>query len=151
VNVARDEVLAIYDEPDNSSDSAGTTSYCDPESRSRKLPPIPDGRGVGGEGGTTKSNKSSGVTSDELQSDSGVFLSIGSSEAEVASYSGLSSTTREPLPPPQVYHELTKPDYYNVNGADNAMNSDDVICEKPQSDSGIVSNDRSWSEGETAV
>jgi len=125
-NAARDQVLkemneaTVYDEPRNSSTrtslSADETSYCEPESRSRELPPVPDE-------GATKHERISGVTFDEPQSDSGILLDISPPEAEASSYSGLKSSTREPPSPPQVYDELATPDYYNINAADIGVTS----------------------------
>jgi len=137
VNAARDQLLnetiemTIYDEPRNS--PTDDTLYCEPGPHTRELPPLPD------QAEDTKTDEISGTTSDELQNDSGIFLSISPLEVEKGSYSELSSS-REPPPPPAVYDGLTKPDYYNVSGVASATIGD-VICDKSQSDSGILSND----------
>jgi len=139
VNAARDQLLnetiemTIYDEPRNS--PTDDTLYCEPDPHTRELPPLPD------QAEARKTDEISGTTSDELQNDSGIFLSISPLEAEKGSYSELSSS-REPPPPPAVYDGLTKPDYYNVSGVASATIGDvGLICDKSQSDSGISLND----------
>ena len=79
-------------------------------SSTRTLPPVPGGC----HGRTTETNEVSGMTSVEPQGDSGIALNTSPSEAEAATYSRLRSSTREPPPPPRVYEELIKPDYYNI-------------------------------------
>ena len=110
------------------------TSYCEPKCHCHVLPPVPGGCHVR----TTETNEVSGMTSVESQSDSGIVLNISPSEAETASNSGMRSTS-EPPPRPGVYDELTtpdyyntKPNYYNISGAHNALNS-----AEQRSDSGI--------------
>jgi len=124
VNIARDQVrremieATSYDLSRNSS-TRTATSYWEPDYHGYVLPADPDRC----RGGTTETDDVYDITSIESRSDSGIFLDISPSEAETASYSGLSSATREPSPPPQVYDELTASDYCNVSEAHNALNS----------------------------
>jgi len=113
LNAVHDEehsLEELYDEPQNLP-TADESLYSEPESHRRELPPIPDDYH---HRGPSETNRASGRITDNPQSDSWIFSNIGPSRA--SSYSWLSSSTREPPPLPAVYDELTKSDYYNING-----------------------------------
>jgi len=87
-------------------------------------------------------NRMSGIISDEPQDGSEISSTIGPSAVDAISYSGLTSSTREPPPAPGLYDELTKPDYYNIrptNAADAAA-SGTVYDLDVSSDLGVSSN-----------
>ena len=96
-----------------------TTQYAELFCPRRELPPIP----VAYDRVVTDNGGMNGVISNEPHSISQISSAVAST-----SYSGLTLSTREPPPVPSVYAKLKKPNYYNINNADNGAASG-TVCD----------------------